>query len=476
VRHIDGFAMFALPLGQPNETTTVGAGALEGIPLAQGVDKAWFASDPPPLPDRGPVPPEWMRLYRAIESNQVGGLLFRPPDLFRAWNSVFAGDPCKHRILHFAPGQLFLYDPVDGQPRPPYRFLPDASLPSGLVTNQIGWRGPAIEAPRRDTTVRIVFVGASTTLDAPHYPYSWSEFVGHWLNLWAKSRGLAVHFETLNAGRESIVSTDIAAVVRTEVLPLRPDLVVYYEGANQFRPHSLVEKPPGGWPAPASPPAGSPSWLRTAARYSALLARLQVAAGLAGSSTGGRERPKPDYRLVWPAGLDEVDPDLSYPDLPVNLGVIQHDLEQIRGDLAAIGSDFALSSFVWMVKDGLLLDPIRHRYILEQLNIDNYPFRYRDLERLARFQNRVLAKYAAQHGLPFVDIARYEPFDPDLFIDAVHTTYAGGRLRGWVAFNQLLPTIEKHLADGSWPRPWPKDVPQALPTFTPRHIVFNCGQ
>jgi hypothetical protein len=467
--------MFGLPLDQPDEPAKVGADVLDRVPLAAGVDKAWFTSDPPPLPNRGTAPREWQRLYRAIEDNQVGGLMFRPPDLFRAWNSAFAGDPCKHDFLHFAPGQLYLYDPADRQPRPPYRFLPNATLPSGLVTNQIGWRGAPIENPRDDKTVRIVFVGASTTLDAPHLPFSWPEFAGHWLNLWAKSKGLAVHFEVLNAGRESVTSMDIAAIVRTEVLPLRPDLVVYYEGGNQFRPGSIVPTFPKAAP-PQAAQAASPSWLQTAARYSALLARVEAAAGLAGSGGDGHELPKPPYQVVWPDGLDELDPDLSYPNLPVSLTAIQRDLDQIRSDLASIGSVFAVSSFIWMVKDGMVLDPVRHRYILQMLNVENYPYRYRDLERLALFQNRLLAKYAAVHGLPFLDIARFEPFDPDLFIDAVHTNYTGSHVRGWVTFNLLVPTIEKHFADGSWPKPWPKDKPQVLPTFKPRHTTFNCGQ
>lgn len=475
VRYIDGYAMFRLPLGHPRGSTTVGSDALDKVPRAPGVDKEWFLQDPPPLPNRQPVPEEWQRLFHAIEANQVGGLTFRPPDAFRAWNSVYAGDPCKHWILHFAPGLLFLYDPPDGAPRPPYRFLPNATFPSGLVTNQIGWRGAPIETPRGDKTIRIVFVGSSTTLDAPHLPFSWSEYAGNWLNVWAKSKGLAVRFEVLNAGRESIVSTDTAAIVRTEVLPLRPDLVVYYEGGNQFRPHSIVEKVPQGAPMRPGQANDSPSWLRAGSRYSALLVRVQAAMGLA-SSGNGQEWPKPDYRVVWPAGLDESDPDLSYLNLPVNLNVILRDLDQIRADLATVGGELAVSSFVWMVKEGMVLDPVRHKYILEQLNVANHPFRYRDLERLALFQNRLLAKYAAVHGLPFIDIARNEPFDPDFFVDAVHTNFAGGRLRGWVAFNQLLPVVEKHLADGSWPRPWPKDASSALPTFTPRRIALNCGQ
>ena len=93
---------------------------------------------------------------------------FQPFDAFKAWNSMFAGDPCKHRFLKLAPGQLYLYDPPDGQPTPPYRFPPNSTFPDRLVTNQMGWRGPPIEVPRGPRTIRIVFVGSSTTMGAPH--------------------------------------------------------------------------------------------------------------------------------------------------------------------------------------------------------------------------------------------------------------------------------------------------------------------
>jgi len=264
-------------------------------------------------------------------------------------------------------------------------------------------------------------------------------------------------------------------VIHGEVLPLRPELVVYYEGGNQFRPASIVDKVPQGsaMRPPGTGASVSPDWLRAASRWSALLGRVQAAVGFAASDLDGREWPKPDYNVVWPTGLDEQDPDLAYPNLPVNLNQIQRDLDRIRADLATVGGELALSSFAWMVKDGLVLDPIRHRYILEQLNVSNYPYRYRDLERLARFQNRLFAKYARVHGIAFIDVAGQLPLDPDLFLDAVHASYAGTRLRGWITFNRLIPLIERHLADKSWPRPMP--VPQPpLPTFTPRRITFDC--
>ena len=476
VRFIDGYGMTSWPLSEPRVANDAKGDVMDQVARAPGVDRAWFFTDPAPLPNRTETPADWWKLYDAIEANPVGGMTFRPIDEFKAWNSAFVGDPCKNHIVHYAPGQLYVHDPQDGQPAPPYRFLPNATLPGGLVTNQMGWRGAPIEDPRGQRTIRIVFVGSSTTVDPHHVPFSWPEFVGHYLNVWAKAKGLRIKFEVLNAGRESIVSTDIAAVVHSEVLPLRPDLVVYYEGGNQFRLASVVDKVPSGTPQRPAANRAPPQWLQNLARYSALATRIEAALRSAGTQEDGKEWPKPDYEFNWPQGLDEQDPNLAYPNLPINLNTIERDLDRIRGDLAGIGAEFAVSSFVWLAKDGMVLDPARHRYIIDQLNVSYYPFRYRDIERLSRFQNRFLAKYATTWGIGFLDIAANTPFNPDLFIDAVHTNYAGSRIRGWIAFNLLLPTVEKHVADKSWPRPWPADLPNKLPPFHPRHITFDCGQ
>lgn len=486
VRVIDGYRFLAFPLDGTAEPSDVPAEWVDKVSLAPGVDRAWFADDPPPLPNRKPISEEWRRIFRQVEDNPPSDGSFRAFDALRAWNSKYAGDPCQNRVLRHAPGQLYLYDPADGGALPPYRFPPNSTFPNFLVTNQIGWRGAPIETPRQPRTVRIVFVGSSVTMDAPHLPFAFTERAGYWLNRWAASQKLDLRFEVLNAGRESIGSSEIAAIVATEVLPLRPDLVIYHEGGNQFRLESIVERMPTGEAArPPQPQASTPGWLQSAARYSALAARLSMAVRIAsieaanaaasGTSTanGGAEWPKPDYRVVWPSGLDEADPDLAYPDLPIDLTTIRHDLDRIRGDLDGIGAQFALSSFIWMVKEGLVLDPIRHRYIVDQLNIGNYPFHYRDIARLAAFQNRLLAKYARTYDMPFIDFARDMPLEPDLFIDAVHTNKAGSRLKGWVTFNQLVPIIEKHLAAGDWPTASPDPSP-ALPTFTPRQISVRC--
>ena len=201
VRALNGQPLFAFPLPDPVGSASVKPGQLESIKLADGVDRAWFERDPPPLPNRGEPPAEWQKIFNEMQARPINNE-FQPFDAFKAWNSAFAGaDPCKHHFLKLAPGMLYLYDPPDGQPLPPYRFPPNVTLPDRLVLNQMGWRGPPIEYPRGPKTIRIVFVGSSTVIDGHWVPYSYPELVGYWLNLWAQARKLDIRFEVLNSAR-----------------------------------------------------------------------------------------------------------------------------------------------------------------------------------------------------------------------------------------------------------------------------------
>jgi hypothetical protein len=473
VRIIDGQSPVTLVL--PEQIAAQGVdttgGHLDKIPRAPSVDRQLFFSDPPPLPNRKPVPAEWIALDQQLRREpqfapNAKGNPFLAWDMFKAWNAVFTGDPCKHSYLGGAPGKLWVYDPPNGEARPTFRFLPDTTLPDKLTTNAFGWRGPPVPFKRQPRTVRIVFVGASTVAEIHEMPSSGPEYLQNWLNKWAEARKLDVRFEVLNAGRESINSMDIAAIVRQEVAPMRPDLVVYYEGGNSLDLSTVVKEVPKAKPAPGDPLA---RWLREMAQYSALARRAE------GLTVGG-EWPKPAYEIVWPKGLDEFDPDITRPDLPVHLSRILRDLDQIRGDLDKVGALLSVASFHWLAKDGLVVNAARHKPIIVTLNVIYFPYTYRDLERLTAFENRVFAKYDKVHGLPFIDIAKYMPYDPDLFSDGIHNTPAGIKLRAWIAMQQLVPLIEQKLASGEWPKPVPPDMTDQHPSFTkpPRLITFNC--
>jgi lysophospholipase L1-like esterase len=101
-----------------------------------------------------------------------------------------------------------------------------------------------LELNKDGKTVRIAFVGASTTIGGYNLPYSYPELVGHWLNRWLRAQGWDVRVEIINAARSGIDTDSIAAIVRQEVLPVEPDLVVYYDGANEFGPRLTLKIPP----------------------------------------------------------------------------------------------------------------------------------------------------------------------------------------------------------------------------------------
>ncbi len=78
VRVIDGYRFLAFPLDGTAEQTDVPAEWLDKVPLAPGVDRAWFADDPPPLPNRKPISEEWRQLFRQIEDNPRVTVPFAP--------------------------------------------------------------------------------------------------------------------------------------------------------------------------------------------------------------------------------------------------------------------------------------------------------------------------------------------------------------------------------------------------------------
>ena len=91
--------------------------------------------------------------------------------------------------------------------------------------------------------------------------------------------------------------------------------------------------------------------------------------------------------------------------------------------------ELVLSSFVWIVHDGMRLDLDRDLTLYNYLNRTYWPFTYAEMRRIADFQNRVFEKYARVHQLPFIDMAAEFPQDPALAGDAIHLRYRGSSCR-----------------------------------------------
>jgi hypothetical protein len=428
-------------------TVAEAARFIRGLADAGGTDRSWFAEDPPPLPNRTPPSPALEARYRDFERRGLFG--------FQAeyvWNSYLVKrDRCNpDGLFRNFPETLLSFTPQSVSIHPGYRFPANQTLPSGLVTNQFGLRGPPLTLAKPARTIRIAFLGASTTVDHHYFAFSYPERVEHWLNRFAQAKRYDVRFEALNGGREGVNSQDIAAILREELLPLDPDLAVYYEGANEFTAANLLVRPvipPRAAIDPRDPVVRHKIslFLRSHFAIADLLDRA-----LNGFRTVG-EPLKPNYRLQWPGGVNENRPNPDNPHLPLDLPVVVKDLDAMRASLDSIGARLAVCSFEWFTPGDAPLSPARHKFIYEQLNTSLWPLRYADIRRLSDFQNRVFRDYAASRKIPFLDVAGEIPQDPDLFIDAIHMTEVGERIKAWIVFQQLVPIVRRLIESGQLP-------------------------
>jgi len=449
VRSIDGYALTSLHLTlSPEAARDQALGAdrqyLGRIDLAAGVDRAWYDSDPP-APARFPDNPALADRVREYPSDPIGALL--------VWNQAYlrrelcAGNQVGSLGILKA---FYAFTPAVPGPFPIFRHQPNASPPGWFTSNRFGWRGPDLTLDKPPRTVRIAFVGASTTVSAYYLPFSHPEFIGHWLNLWAIAKGLSIRFEIINAGRTGIDSYSIAAIVEQEVAPVDPDLVIYYEGANQFAVGRTLGAAADASIVSAVQPTVTFRQRWAAERYLATAVRILAAIDQRTNPTGS-EPPKPGHPTVWPERVDEQQPDVTAP-LPIDLDLVVSNLDAMRRALAVNGAELAMSSFIWLVYDGMRLDPERDMTIYRQLNEMYWPASYRHLRRMADFQNRVFEQYAGHYGLPYFDIAERFPLDARLFGDAIHLRPEGLRLQAWIYMQQLVPVIEDRLESGRWPR------------------------
>jgi hypothetical protein len=462
-RAIDGYQLLSwelVPAGtavQNKGPEKAARAYARSIPLAEGMKAEWFDSSPVLV--RGETSAVLSEAARRFGEAGV-------EDVVRIFNWNYIRPMlCTQQPFSKFPGFAFVYDAPDGADRPRYRFPRNAVARDGLVTNNFGWRGPPIDLRKPEKTVRLAFIGSSTTINAHAFPFSYPELVNFWLNTWAKQTGLDVNIETVNAGREGVDSEDITTIFQNEVASLEPDIVVWDGATQKFTPSEFVKRVPSGQ-AEAVPPAPK-IWLED---HSAIARRL-----ISGLVEGKEEPQKPAYEVRWPADLDENDPPLAYPHLPNDISNLVKGLDQVRGSLEHNGGELMLSSFFLFAFDGMKLNP--QSGIYDYLNRIFYPYRYADFARMAAFQNRVLQKYAQAHALQFLNFAQKIPHDPQLYGDGVHAVYDGVRLQAWIVAQQLAPLIQLRLSQKRLPRAMQSGVSQH-PAFpgNERTIAFDCSQ
>lgn len=426
--------------------------------FARGFDVGWYTASPPPY-DRSPrfsPPADWneaIRNYRQATGRQD----YAEAELKFLYNDKWLEEACstgKHsdvlRLFKAYPGFVYSFASPDGSTKPEYRIVPRGWDSRTTYYNNFGFRGPDIVPLKPDRTIRIGFLGASVTANG--WPYTWPEHTVQFLRMWARANGLNVDFDLINAARGGINSSTIAQIMRHEVLPLRPDIVVYYEGGNDLYTGSMVRGIDGKPLAPPDPEPLRASMVpdyQPLEEYSALMARMYELIYRRGGAVA--EPAKPPHRLTF--DLKQTDPDLTRQDLPFNLDRQIADLLRMAGDARSIGAEFAMASFVTVVREGLRLDPDRHRHILSVLNIEYAPLTYAELRSAVDFENAVYRKLAAHQHWPFLEIDSHYPQNPNYFGDLVHFQGSGAfRLQGWIVAQLLAPYVQEAIAGGRLPK------------------------
>jgi lysophospholipase L1-like esterase len=111
--------------------------------------------------------------------------------------------------------------------------VPVANLSKGRISiNSLGFRGPEIIVPKPAGTVRIAFLGASTTWCAE---VSGNDYV--WPHLVTSSLAGAftkVRFDYVNAGVPGYTMSSLLKSMQYRVAPLQPDVIVIYEVSNNL--------------------------------------------------------------------------------------------------------------------------------------------------------------------------------------------------------------------------------------------------
>ena len=350
------------------------------VPEIDGLKKEWFF-ETPAFPTPKPSSPE---LAVLAERHKKKGK--NSANAWKLYNVGFFTDYyCNDRRGWVFPDPVFFYGPYDGVSHPLYRFPPNNTTPSGLIANRYGWKGFDIPPDKPDRTIRIAFLGASTTISG-HSGHSYSNYINHWLNLWARENSHDLRFEVINTGHETYRSMDTTAVVEKELIPLEPDIAVYYEGANQFRvKKDIIGVPWAYLPGPVDEVLDSIGVYKVSALLRLVRRVLPLFLDSGTLSDGLIEPGKPSYIFVWPEGLDRNNPDISRPDLPLHLPVILQDLKTIQSQLEKNDAELVMSSFIWMVFDDMVVDPVTGKPFFRYTNQQLWPLTYKDARKLADF-------------------------------------------------------------------------------------------
>jgi lysophospholipase L1-like esterase len=123
--------------------------------------------------------------------------------------------------------EFYTHDPKSGL------LVPRASFSKGNISiNSLGFRGPEILAQKPEGTIRIAFLGASTTICSE---VSGNEFVWPHLATASLSKSFPkTQFDYINGGVSGYSVDSSFKNLKYRITPLQPDIIIIYHATNDM--------------------------------------------------------------------------------------------------------------------------------------------------------------------------------------------------------------------------------------------------
>ena len=286
-------------------------------------------------------------------------------------------------------------------------------------SNAFGLRGEDVPFVKPPGTIRVVCLGASTTEglvpDNETYPY--------YLQQELRQQYPGKNIEVINAGHHAYKARDNLAMLEEYVLPLRPDIVIWYEAANdlnftEFSP-SLEEEP--CWHDGTCWMAGKTGGYKDLYQNSALFRML------ADRFDGGAVPP------LMAHSFDDTTP-------KPGAGQYADTLRRMAAAAKAANTTLVFASFVTVANNDLQAGYETSPALFDQVYRTYYPLTPGEVGRAYAYYNNESREVARENNLSYYDLAAEFPKDPQYFpLDYIHMSPEGNRL-----FAHLLA---QHLAN-----------------------------